>query len=136
MISWYARPADFNPRSHKGSDVQIKKGYLWSDRFQSTLPQGERHDYKGFDFCSGYFNPRSHKGSDGDIRVKLVMHRFISIHAPTRGATEYHNFVAEQEDDFNPRSHKGSDIKDVILGYAKGISIHAPTRGATGRKVR
>ena len=34
---------DFNPRSHKGSDDYGYVSAEYSDEFQSTLPQGERH---------------------------------------------------------------------------------------------
>ena len=54
----------FNPRSHKGSD---------SDELRTALTEG-------------YFNPRSHKGSDVDDS-DYTDRRYISIHAPTRGAT-------------------------------------------------
>ena len=57
---------------------------------------------------SSDFNPRSHEGSDyiESIKEELGM---ISIHAPTRGATEQ---------------------RTELLTLMK-ISIHAPTRGAT-----
>ena len=76
--------------------------------FQSTLPQGER---RLIDFITGVFtdfNPRSHKGSD-EGEPLTTPQISISIHAPTRGATQ----------DNRNRSH-------FIW-----ISIHAPTRGAT-----
>ena len=78
--------------------------------FQSTLPRGERHFLVFYDFVVNfYFNPRSHEGSDGLVPVSSSVIGFISIHAPTRGATR---FICEQ--------------------YAGlSISIHAPTRGAT-----
>ena len=56
-------------------------------RFQSTLPRGERlaNVAKG-DVLWINFNPRSHEGSDYDGYV-AELHKGISIHAPTRGAT-------------------------------------------------
>ena len=54
------------------------------------------------------FNPRSHKGSDA-IKCNNNFCTLISIHAPTRGATE--------------------DLITAFRGW--DISIHAPTRGAT-----
>ena len=56
---------DFNPRSQEGSDKSGGVQDLWQKIFQSTLPRGERH----------YI----------DKDVVLVV--YISIHAPTRGAT-------------------------------------------------
>ena len=33
---------DFNPRSHKGSDLDARLSLIVKQEFQSTLPQGER----------------------------------------------------------------------------------------------
>ena len=57
---------NFNPRSHEGSDVPA------SVRTVNAITD---------------FNPRSHEGSDPD--PVCVGHGYvISIHAPTRGATQ------------------------------------------------
>ena len=56
----------------------------------------------------------------------------ISIHAPTRGPTQPYLHPVSLFRNFNPRSHEGSDdvtLKTPLLHSA--ISIHAPTRGAT-----
>ena len=82
-----ALPCYFNPRSYKRSDKNIYAQYY-------DVP---------------YFNPRSYKRSDS-IRKDIDTKSFISIHAPTRGATT------------------GSHDKNGKLIF---ISIHAPTRGAT-----
>ena len=78
--------------------------------FQSTLPREERpylcHFYTSL---NAYFNPRSHERSDCTVR-NIFLLGTISIHAPTRGATEW--------------SHQYT--------FRRFISIHAPTRGATG----
>ena len=212
---------DFNPRSHKGSDVMVYGRTTEKNKFQSTLPQGERRigsiksyeqgrnfnprSHKGSDeiFRGGSmsrrnFNPRSHKGSDRDpgqkrhcnsgfqstlpqgerqggqtMSYKLMQFqstlpqgerrmatsdksRFkeISIHAPTRGATNHSISYHQGKKNFNPRSHKGSDSGASGIGRCAvefqstlpqgerqmdrpqslsfcAISIHAPTRGAT-----
>ena len=49
----------------------------------------------------------------------------ISIHAPTRGATDQAYCRFHCPEYFNPRSYKRSDRSNNL------ISIHAPTRGAT-----
>ena len=100
--------------------------------FQSTLPREERHllpvfcrpEYLYFNprshersdeiiciclCCIFYFNPRSHERSDRVQYLTSQAHQFISIHAPTRGATELELY------------------KNLVFT----ISIHAPTRGAT-----
>ena len=77
---------NFNPRSHAGSD--------YYSRISLSYPS--------------YFNPRSHAGSD-ELHGTSNFTIEISIHAPTRGATQA--------------------CRPVISRV--GISIHAPTRGAT-----
>ena len=98
----------FNPRSHEGSD--------YKDNYNMQIKL--------------YFNPRSHEGSDllpEEIRMVLT----ISIHAPTRGATQIDrcidvNLIFQSTlprgerpipmtstgyvRNFNPRSHEGSDL--------------------------
>ena len=81
--------AYFNPRSHKGSDGNRHDSEKCSEKFQSTLPQGERRFYDALAVCKiefqstlpqgerhkndsvveghGNFNPRSHKGSDSNF---------------------------------------------------------------------
>ena len=77
--------------------------------FQSTLPREERQEH-----ClkvqkrAQDFNPRSHERSD-TLQHFYNYLIYISIHAPTRGATS----------------------SSYVQLYAKAISIHAPTRGAT-----
>ena len=76
------------------------------------------------------FNPRSHEGSDID-EAQLLFNSRISIHAPTRGATQTDRIRDRQSYNFNPRSHEGSDILRHTFATRCIISIHAPTRGAT-----
>ena len=104
--------------------------------FQSTLPQGERHQLPpGSHPGIKHFNPRSHKGSDPTAEAAPAKHT-ISIHAPTRGATgaaprnpllseQFQSTLPQGERllwialnvnkkiHFNPRSHKGSDNIDT-----------------------
>ena len=78
--------------------------------FQSTLPREERQKTKVAD-CKTHY---------------------ISIHAPTRGATEKYKSQQKQRKNFNPRSHERSDWCRGVRCAGQHISIHAPTRGATG----
>ena len=77
----------FNPRSHERSDGVKLRVCPSSHLFQSTLPREERHDFEV-------------------LKWKKLK---ISIHAPTRGATE----------------------NEIAKNNGEEISIHAPTRGAT-----
>ena len=100
--------------------------------FQSTLPREERHLlHIVFCYMILYFNPRSHERSDPVLSSVPLGSVPISIHAPTRGATETgahqsNEFVfqstlpreerrdmpsitARRFPNFNPRSHERSD---------------------------
>ena len=78
--------------------------------FQSTLPREERRYPHGLQSLLFHnFNPRSHERSDIPAGSFHCCLHYISIHAPTRGATSQRRK--------HSRRHK--------------ISIHAPTRGAT-----
>ena len=97
------------------------------------------------------FNPRTHEGCDS-LASTGGYPAYVSIHAPTRGAT----FIKDMVDDsdqfqsthprgvrrkllhrlydatgFNPRTHEGCDRIVYHLGTLSSVSIHAPTRGAT-----
>ena len=79
-------------------------------KFQSTLPRRERPGTQAHDPRGGTdFNPRSREGSDGYARYTPSFYRFISIHAPAKGAT-FHS---------------------PSTGSVLYISIHAPAKGAT-----
>ena len=56
---------------------------------------------------------------------------FLSIHAPTRGATIYVGAESANCSSFNPRSYKRSDMQGTKWHNVVYLSIHAPTRGAT-----
>ena len=99
------------------------------DLFQSTLPREERLSFKEFFRYNCYFNPRSHERSDA-TPSSIFVSTDISIHAPTRGATEdvvkeferlkFQSTLPREErrikgihcnsnKNFNPRSHERSD---------------------------
>ena len=66
------------------------------------------------------FNPRSHERSDD---YRCVVHELlkISIHAPTRGATQVDSAVGKDVRDFNPRSHERSDEDGYCIMATKLI---------------
>ncbi len=101
---------NFNPRSHAGSDDSGCPRITPANKFQSTLPRGER-----------LVHQRAWRRA-----------RAISIHAPTRGATWSWSSCTQTFTNFNPRSHAGSDTLPMRWFAGRPISIHAPTRGATG----
>ena len=117
------------PRRERLSCLRSEK---FLSEFQSTLPRRERLTFFTF--------------------LPLVV--VISIHAPTKGATNQTLLTIIYISNFNPRSHEGSDIfqnlrfsssilfqstlprrerhrlADMAVTLVK-ISIHAPTKGAT-----
>ena len=83
-------PADFNPRSHKGSDSVYSYTCNMPIGISIHAPtRGATWDYLDSLKSIMYFNPRSHKGSD--FRHQKAINRIFH---------------------FNPRSHKGSDTKE------------------------
>ena len=99
----------FNPRTHTGCDIMSVFLCLPHPMFQSTHPHGVRQhgSHKAQRWQS--FNPRTHTGCDGhhnkpvyrllrfnprthtgcDLRNgSIPINRPVSIHAPTRGATD------------------------------------------------
>ena len=120
----------FNPRSHEGSDMAVVRAGKKQNKFQSTLPRRERRDtslhHRPRDTFQSTlprrerrtaentisrfdrFNPRSHEGSDISA-PSLICIEFVSIHAPTKGATWAAKTRKRSNYCFNPRSHEGSD---------------------------
>ena len=143
----------FNRRSRKGSDAPKSISSLILSKFQSTLPRGERPSGSWFSFTPIQFQSTLPRGERRFISLQFNIFRYISIHAPTRGATKSLNELKRQcifqstlprgerrrssahnwdICNFNPRSHEGSDPCSYIGLISLGvISIHAPTRGAT-----
>ena len=107
----------------------------WFSMFQSTRPRGAR------------------PGSLLSVKTQLM----VSIHAPTRGATELclrcvqfglfqstrprgarhrAGVSASAHNCFNPRAHAGRDQAIMNAVLIEGVSIHAPTRGATPNPIQ
>ena len=103
----------FNPRTHTGCDLLCK-----------TTAQKMTS-----------FNPRTHTGCDIGAFWCIVEMLYVSIHAPTRGATwtgrefKYNNKFQST----HPHGVR-QDALDEIKAAAK-VSIHAPTRGATSKRL-
>ena len=108
MFLFLLRSFYFNPRSLAGSDLRIP--------WRSILS------------CN--FNPRSLAGSDfPHRRFRVLIH--ISIHAPSRGATQAPPRVRPPDSiSIHAPSRGATDV--LYRSYVHLlISIHAPSRGAT-----
>ena len=100
--------------------------------FQSTLPRRERPSEHGNFFK--IMNISIHAPTKGATNTKPFLFNVshISIHAPTKGATRNVRRCGRNTSDFNPRSHEGSDeMMEMRHDRVLNISIHAPTKGAT-----
>ena len=87
---------DFNPRSHERSDAL------------AIVPNCGKIN----------FNPRSHERSDTG-RNNRHQGIQISIHAPTRGATQGTKIFKTLLYNFNPRSHERSDALAIVPNCGK-----------------
>ena len=101
--------ANFNPRSREGSDGSEKRELSNNERFQSTLPRGERRGAENDSLRGTVISIHAPARGATDFRLEVESGHVISIHAPARGATL--SWAYGNADDF--------------------ISIHAPARGAT-----
>ena len=111
------------------STVVRSKGLIL---FQSTLPREERPSSRQVFYKILHFNPRSHERSDG--QKQLINHaRIISIHAPTRGATEYTHINVKICVISIHAPTRGATRVRRTNSWKIFISIHAPTRGATAQ---
>ena len=129
-----------------------------SIEFQSTLPRGERLTSLIVARLPSRFQSTLPRGERQFIKAHPSTAIYISIHAPTRGATPHFTRSLAAAIDFNPRSHEGSDAlyaasvspslyfnprshegsdRSIPRRFCNfSISIHAPTRGATLRDLR
>ncbi len=124
----------FNPRAHAGRDLR------------GPSPSCRR--------CS--FNPRARTGRDGALRLLHASPRWVSTHAPARGATATSTVTATGLGPFQPtrphgarprggsrpaervqfqptRPHGARPPTDAEIASASHVSTHAPARGATPR---
>ena len=98
--------------------------------FQSTHPRGVRPHTPETSSSRRNFNPRTHVGCDPS-RLEIRGSLWISIHAPTWGATTYAGdlVLSTEFQSTHPRGVRLAPLR--TLDNARRISIHAPTWGAT-----
>jgi len=99
--------------------------------FQFTRPRGARLRLTFIVTSNGCFNSRAHAGRDL-WRRDDGQYRYVSIHAPTRGATTFRIATATSGSTFQFTRPRGARHKHIAeANSAWRVSIHAPTRGAT-----
>ena len=131
MHAIYATPVISIHAPTRGATKQYRAKTNVNAKFQSTLPRGERQISTYPVLWRQKFQSTLPRGERLPVQINILPALFISIHAPTRGATIVYIVNCDGYIDFNPRSHEGSDSEDRINIYQVNISIHAPTRGAT-----
>ena len=100
---------NFNPRSREGSDQTIQKKLKKICKFQSTLPRRERLiDHMAYQIARFISIHAPAKGATVFATLPSFLTP-ISIHAPAKGATGTKKLKATSPKDFNPRSREGSD---------------------------
>ena len=89
FLSFLLSYSCFNPRTHEGCDFPTTPE-------PTSTPCFNPRTHEGCDICIMFkrnrinrFNPRTHEGCDLRNGTKRYVLDFVSIHAPTRGATAY-----------------------------------------------
>ena len=99
-------------------------------KFQSTHPRGVRLFSKFYVFYNRGFNPRTHEGCDR-AKIRYYNRTWVSIHAPTRGATPTGDMCIANIPVSIHAPTRGATVIDSSMYRSQFVSIHAPTRGAT-----
>ncbi len=100
----------FNPRAHAGRDGCRSATNWYRHWFQSTRPRGARHNSLVGGQPEGVSIHAPTRGATNWI-ANIYCHQHVSIHAPTRGATcsvVRHPLRCRC---FNPRAHAGRDSR-------------------------
>ena len=99
----------FNPRPHMGGDGMALHHEASQDCFNPRPHMGGDCVIAPISIAFQSFNPRPHMGGDTG-KVYVVEGQFVSIHAPTWGATEPSAHGRNYKSSFNPRPHMGGDL--------------------------
>ncbi len=101
----------FNSRTHAGCDSFKRRVDTFLGKFQFTHPRGVRLRqpyFKQGDY--NCFNSRTHAGCDIYCNNIPYIYSQVSIHAPTRGATDVRSISLQGGIyRFNSRTHAGCD---------------------------
>ena len=99
----------FNPRSREGSDIQPTRNKReTADKFQSTLPRGERLVFRDPFMQSAGFQSTLPRGERLIKSRKVLKVRVFQSTLP-RGERRVVYIALKVVQNFNPRSREGSD---------------------------
>ena len=88
-----------------GAEVQYDRQF----EFQSTHPHGVRRTNEEITAREALFQSTHPHGVRRGKAVEIYDSIDVSIHAPTRGATDFNNDYSREDYGFNPRTHTGCD---------------------------
>ena len=83
-----AATSGFNPRTHEGCDTPRPQRQSLPTRFNPRTHEGCDVAAPRTSCSCGGFNPRTHEGCDSGYYTGGTAQDCVSIHAPTRGATQ------------------------------------------------
>ena len=125
----------FNPRTHEGCDITMKKFTLSVYKFQSTHPWRVRLSVKYLYLPLPMdFNPRTHEGCDSTNRASCVKFSVFQSTHPWR--VRHDNNVLRVRLGVWFQSTHPWRVRHIELSgnfRRRQISIHAPMKGATHR---
>ena len=99
----------FNPRTHTGCDAWTVHRISLFLSFQSTHPHGVRHEPILRKLIKVMFQSTHPHGVRLLRCLRFKIETKVSIHAPTRGATNLVCYFCAAKICFNPRTHTGCD---------------------------
>ena len=115
----------FNPRTHEGCDVIPYAAFITYARFQSTHPRGVRLATVSYiQYLPLIFQSTHPRGVRLGALLNIGRVNKISIHAPTRGATDADEQVLPYCRDFNPRTHEGCDCLQINLDILSFLKVN------------
>ena len=123
----------FNPRSHKGNDSVSIVAVTPEVKFQSTFPQGERHRSGDSLRCgSSCFNPRSHKGNDMTAMIDDITFPMFQSTFPQGERQKVLDFFMQIRDvSIHVPTRGTTTFAATVSPRLSYVSIHVPTRGTT-----
>ena len=116
----------FNPHTHKGCDKMRSCVSYALVLFQSTHPRGVRQCSDCPSFCPVDVSIHAPTRGATNVQSGLFKSQTVSIHAPTRGATVCGFSFLLEFLRFNPRTHEGCDSFSYAL-LLKFISFNPRT---------
>ena len=104
--------------------------YLLEQMFQSTRPRGARPEKLMMIIPQERFQSTRPRGARLRYGVAYLLHNYVSIHAPARGATYWYGMVADYVRSFNPRAREGRDLCKRRISLVLAVFQSTRPRGA------